>query len=244
VIIVRELVRLYGELIAVNGLSFAVKPGEILGLVGPNGAGKTTTLRCLAGIIPPTSGQIQIAGRDIQRDPIEAKKRLAFIPDEPHLFDYLTVWDHFVLFTRLYNVLDGETRGQELLREFEIADKALSYPAELSRGMKQKVMISLALLHRPEVVIFDEPLTGLDPMAMRKMKETIAMTARKGSSIIVSSHILHLIEELSSHIVIIKNGKVICEGTLSQIRASIPDLNEQADLEDIFIRATNTSEQG
>ncbi|MFC1849384.1 ABC transporter ATP-binding protein [candidate division CSSED10-310 bacterium] len=236
---VEDLVKEYGSLRAVDKLSFDIKKGEILGLVGPNGAGKTTTLRCMVGIIPPSAGQIFIAGYDLLKQPIDAKQRLAFIPDEPRLFDYLTVWDHILLFSRLYGVTDGHLRGGELLQEFDLFEKRDAFPSELSRGMKQKAVIALALLHRPEVLILDEPLTGLDPTAMHKMKQTISKTAAQGVSVVVSSHMLDLIEEISSSIIIIQKGKKLLEGSMDVIRKAVPDLTDSADLEDIFIRATN-----
>ncbi|MCH2253691.1 MAG: ABC transporter ATP-binding protein, partial [Vicinamibacterales bacterium] len=162
---IQDLVKAYDGFRAVDGLSLRVEPGEILGLVGPNGAGKTTTLRCLAGIIPPTSGRIAIAGFDLRQRPIEARQRLAFVPDEPHLFDHLTALDHLILFSRLYGVADGSTRAETMLAEAGLHEQRLSFPGELSRGMKQKLVVACALLHRPEVLVLDEPLTGLDPAA-------------------------------------------------------------------------------
>src|SRR3954447_2168767 len=136
------LTKLYGDFAAVSALSFAVQPGEVLGLVGPNGAGKTSTLRCLAGIIPATAGRIRIAGHDIGTDPIAAKRALAFFPDEPRLFEYLTVRQHLNFVARIYGVRDHEALAQPLLEELEIADKADELPGALSRGMKQKLAIA------------------------------------------------------------------------------------------------------
>src|SRR6266581_5766894 len=192
------LTKLYGEFVAVNELSFAVQPGEVMGLVGPNGAGKTTTLRCLAGIIPPTRGAARVGGHDLALDPIAAKKQIGFFTDEPRLFDYLTVWQHLNFVARIYNVANFEQIGRPLLEEFEIADKADKLPGELSRGMKQKLAIACGLLHSPRVMYFDEPLTGLDPYGIRRMKDSILKRARDGAAIIISSHLLHLLEEIFS----------------------------------------------
>src|SRR5579862_7780551 len=159
-IVVRDLNKLYGKSTAVRTLSFDVGPGEVLGLVGPNGAGKTTTLRCMAGIIAPTAGEVVIAGHDMQRDPVPAKRALAFIPDEPHLFDYLTVQEHLRFIARLYGVADAEQRIPQLLGELELTEKVKTLPGELSRGMKQKLAIACGLLHNPAALILDEPLTG------------------------------------------------------------------------------------
>jgi len=238
VIVIENLVKVYDGFRAVDGLSLRVERGEILGLVGPNGAGKTSTLRCLAGILPPTSGRIALAGFDLDAQPVEAKRRLAFVPDEPHLFEHLTVWDHVRLFSRIYGVADGLERGAALLEENELLDQKLSFPSELSRGMKQKLLLACALLHRPEALVFDEPLTGLDPASMRRTKRMIVKTAREGAAIIVSSHMLHLVEEISDRVLIIQHGKQVLEGTLARIRAELLGAGVDADLEEIFLRAT------
>lgn len=235
---IEDLTKTYEGFKAVEGLSLRVERGEILGLVGPNGAGKTTSLRCLAGIIPPTSGRIAICGFDLDEHPVEARQRLAFVPDEPHLFEHLTVWDHVTLFSRLYGVTDGAERGEELLGSNDLGDQRYAFPSELSRGMKQKLLISCALLHRPEALVFDEPLTGLDPASMRRTKRTIVETAREGASVIVSSHMLHLVEEICDRVSIIQHGQKVLEGSLEEIRAAVPDMGTDADLEEIFLRAT------
>ena len=224
--------KLYGDFAAVSDLSFAVRPGEILGLVGPNGAGKTSTLRCLAGIIPPTAGTITIAGSDIIADPLAAKRSLAFFSDEPRLFDYLTVRQHLEFIARLYQVADAAVRAPALLAELEMTEKAGLLPGELSRGMKQKVALACGFLHSPKVMFFDEPLTGLDPFAIRKTKDIIVRRAREGAAIIISSHLLHLLEEVCSHVLILKRGVKIAHGTLAEIRA----LHGDASLEEVFMR--------
>src|SRR3954462_13025847 len=203
---VELLTKLYGEFIAVNELSFGVQAGQVLGLVGPNGAGKTTTLRCLSGIIPPTRGSIQICGQDLARDPIAAKRQLAFFTDEPRLFDYLTVQQHLAFTARIYRVTGYESIAGQLLEELELAPKKDSLPGELSRGMKQKLAIACGLLHMPKVIYLDEPLTGLDPLGIRRMKNSILQRARDGAAIIISSHLLHLVGEICSHILILKQG--------------------------------------
>lgn len=231
------LIKTYGSLQAVSGLSFSVQAGEILGLVGPNGAGKTTTLRCMTGIIPPTAGSVKIAGFDLVAQPLEAKRRLAFVPDEPRLFDYLTAWDHLVMTSRLYGVADGAERARILLDEFELGDRRTAYPSELSRGMKQKLMVAMALVHRPSAMLLDEPLTGLDPAAMRRMKTRIKDTAKDGVAVILSSHMLHLVEEICGRVVIVVRGKKVLDGTLEEIRRATPGLSGDADLEAIFMNA-------
>lgn len=235
---VAGLTKLYGDFTAVSELSFAVQPGQVMGLVGPNGAGKTTTLRCLAGIIPPTRGNIRICGRELAHDPIAAKQQLAFFTDEPRLFEYLTVEQHLAFIARIYRTANYQQLAQPLLEELEIADKRDKLPGELSRGMKQKLAIACGLLHSPRAIFFDEPLTGLDPIGIRRMKDSILRRAREGASIIISSHLLHLLEEVCSHVLIVKNGRKIIDGTLGEIRQKYSDQLGDANLEEVFFHAT------
>ena len=239
---VTGLTKLFGSFTAVHELSFTVRAGEVLGLVGPNGAGKTTTLRTLAGIIPPNAGAIRIAGHDLRAEPLGAKQALAFFPDEPRLFDYLTVRQHLAFIARVYGVANHEALAQPLLEELEIADRLEQLPGELSRGMKQKLAIACGFLHAPQVMIFDEPLTGLDPLGIRRMKDSILRRARAGAAIVLSSHLLHLLEEVCSHVLILKRGEKIAVGTLAEVHARFSDGNPEASLEDVFIRATGGTE--
>ena len=240
-IVVRDLVKQYGDLVAVKSLSFSVAPGEVLGLVGPNGAGKTSTLHCMAGISRPTSGSIHIAGHDLLADSVPAKRALAFVPDEPQLFEYMTVDDHLTFIARLYGVADAATRVGPLLDELELSDKRNSLPAELSRGMKQKLAIACALLHSPSALLLDEPLTGLDPVGIRRMKAAILSRARQGAAVILSSHLLHLVEELCTRILIIQSGKAMALGTIQEIIAERPQL-AGGDLEDVFLAVTGNTD--
>jgi ABC-2 type transport system ATP-binding protein len=236
-IVVRGLTKHYGEFTAVRGLALDVAGGEVLGLVGPNGAGKTTTLRCLAGIISPTSGSVAIAGHDLQRDPIAAKRALAFIPDEPHLFDYLSVEEHLRFVARLYGVRDLESRMPGLLDEMELTEKSRAMPGELSRGMRQKLAIACGLLHDPAALILDEPLTGLDPGGMRRMRATIIARAKMGAAVILSSHLLNLVEELCTKLLVLRRGTCAAYGTLDEIIVAHPELAGRS-LEDIFLALT------
>jgi ABC-2 type transport system ATP-binding protein len=235
---VASLTKLYDQFVAVNELSLVVRPGEVLGLVGPNGAGKTTTLRCLAGIIPATRGTVRVCGADMATDSVSAKRQLAFLSDEPRLFDYLTVRQHLEFVARIYRVADAVRLGRELLTELELMDKINALPGELSRGMKQKLVIACGLLHSPRVIFFDEPLTGLDPLGIRRMKDSIVKRARDGAAIIISSHLLHLVEEICTHLLILKNGRRVAGGTLAEVRSQFGELGSTARLEEIFLRAT------
>jgi ABC-2 type transport system ATP-binding protein len=235
VIQVEGLQKLYGDFPAVQGLSFEVGPGEVLGLVGPNGAGKTTTIRSIAGIIIPTKGRIRIAGHDLSGDPVAAKSALAFIPDEPHLFEYLTVEEHLRFVARLYRLGDVGARIPGLLDELDLSDKRRALPGELSRGMKQKLAIACGLLHEPKALLLDEPLTGLDPVGIRKMKATIMQRAAGGAAVILSSHLLHLVEEICTRVLVMQRGRVVAFGTIAEIVAARPDLQAKKSLEDVFL---------
>jgi ABC-2 type transport system ATP-binding protein len=235
----QHLTKAYGAFKAVDDFSFGVGPGEVVGLIGPNGAGKTSTLRCLVGIHAPTTGTIAIDGHDIVTDAVAAKSRIGFMADEPQLFEYLTVMEHLRLTARLYKVPDIETRARRLLDELELAGKEQSLPAELSRGMKQKVAIACGLLHDPAVMLFDEPLTGLDPLGIRRMKETIVARGRAGAAVLVSSHLLHLVEEICTRVIIIDHGRKIADGTLDQLQASPELAAAGSSLEQIFLTATS-----
>ena len=234
-IVVERLRKIYGGVAAVQDLSFRIGPGEIVGLVGPNGAGKTTTLRAIAGIITPTAGSVAVAGHDLAVAPVEAKRRLAFVPDEPDLFEHLTVAEHLSFVARLYQVPDAEARSARLLKEVELSERHRAFPRELSRGMRQKLAMACALLHDPSVLLLDEPLTGLDPVGIRRMKDTIAARAAGGASVLLSSHLLHLVEELCSGLLVLVAGRLVASGPLIEVLARHPDLTGRA-LEEVFLR--------
>jgi ABC-2 type transport system ATP-binding protein len=232
---VQSLGKVYRDVRAVRELTFSLAPGEVLGLVGPNGAGKTTTLRCIAGILPPTSGTVRIGGFDLKESPVEAKRQLAFLPDEPKLFEYLTVREHLNLVARLYGVLDWEPRATVLVQELELAGKEDCVPEELSRGMKQKLSIACGFLHDPKLIVLDEPLTGLDPLGIRKMKQSLRQRAQGGAALILSSHLLPLVEELCTRILVIARGTAVALGTLEEIRARFGE----SSLEELFVQITS-----
>jgi ABC-2 type transport system ATP-binding protein len=227
-----------GTFTAVGDLSFEVGSGEIVGLIGPNGAGKTTTLRSLAGILRPTSGRVRIDGHDLIADPLEAKRRLAFMPDEPHLFEYLTVEEHLRLIGRLYGVSDIEPRSRALIEELELKGKEQSLPGELSRGMRQKVVIACGLVRDATTLLFDEPLTGLDPIGIRRMRNTIIARAHDGAAILLSSHLLHLVEEVCSRVIIMDRGTKIADGTFEELASRADLAHSDSNLEQIFLHVT------
>jgi ABC-2 type transport system ATP-binding protein len=237
VILVDGFHKTYSETVAVAGLSFQVGPGQILGLVGPNGAGKTTTLRAIAGIIPPTRGRLMVAGYDVATQPVSAKQQFAYIPDEPRLFDTLTVSEHLQFIAAAYDVKDYENKGTELLRAFELLDKKDALAQELSRGMRQKVAICCGYIHEPSAILFDEPLTGLDPRGIRTLKQSILERARHGAAIVISSHLLGLVEDLCTHLLILDRGQSRFFGPIAEARTVFAGLADDANLEEIFFRA-------
>jgi ABC-2 type transport system ATP-binding protein len=237
-IAVDRLRRTYGTVTAVDDLSFTVEPGEIVGLLGPNGAGKTTTLRCLAGILRPSSGHVVVAGHDMIAAPLAAKRSLAFMPDEPHLFEYMTVEEHLRLIGRLYGIPDVDARARPLLEELELTGKERLLPGELSRGMRQKVVIACGLVRNPPVLLFDEPLTGLDPIGIRRMHDTIVGRAKSGAAVLLSSHLLPLVQEVCTRVIIMHRGTKIADGSVHELAARADMAEAGSSLEEIFLRVT------
>ena len=235
---VSDYTKAYDKTLAVDGLSFDIQPGTILGMVGPNGAGKTTTMRAIAGIIVPTDGQIEVFGFNVVTQPKQAKQIVAFIPDDPKLFDTLSVWEHLQFIAAAYQIQDFRESAESLLEIFELTEKRNALACELSRGMRQKVAICCAYLQRPKVIMFDEPHTGLDQLAIRRMKQTILERAQSGAAVIVSSHLLSLIEDLCTHLLILSKGKSLFLGTLEELRSKNPELASGTSLEEIFFKAT------
>lgn len=234
-----SLAKSYRNVDAMHSLDMVVKRGDIVALVGPNGAGKTTSMRMIAGIIPPTSGSALVAGRDIVKDPVSAKASLAYVPDDPRLFEALTVWEHLDFIAAAYSVPDWKAKAQPLLERFELTEHRDKPAGELSRGMRQKVAIACAYLHDPVLIMLDEPLTGLDPRGIRTMKDTILERARDGAAFVISSHLLALVEDLCTVICIVHKGKQVFFGSVEQARAAFSAGNgATASLEEVFFRAT------
>jgi ABC-2 type transport system ATP-binding protein len=238
-IVVEDYHKHYGDTVAVAGITFTVAPGEVLGLVGPNGAGKTTTLRALAGILTPTRGRLSVDGHDLARDPVAAKAALAYVPDDPRLFDQLTVWEHFRFVAGAYRLDDGwQARAEELLVRFELVEKRDALASDLSRGMRQKVAIGCGYLHQPKAILLDEPLTGLDPRGIRTMKDTIREHAAAGAAVMVSSHLLSLVEDLCTTLLVLRHGRQVWHGRLADLRREAETDGRKETLEDVFFRLT------
>jgi ABC-2 type transport system ATP-binding protein len=239
VIEVNDFFKIYHQTPAVEGLSFDVQPGQVLGLLGPNGAGKTTTMRSITGIIPPTRGTLRVGGFDVTRDPVAAKRLLAYVPDDPKLFDALTVWEHLQFIASAYRVKNFEADGAALLAQFELTPKRDALAQELSRGMRQKVAICCAYLHHPQAILFDEPLTGLDPHGIRTMKASVKQRAAEVAAVIVSSHLLALVEDLCTHLLILHHGRRLFFGPIAEARTAFDTAGRDSSLEEVFFRATD-----
>jgi ABC-2 type transport system ATP-binding protein len=239
VIEVVDFHKTFADQVAVQNVSFRVEPGELLGIIGPNGAGKTTTMRAIAGIIPPSRGRLSIAGYDVEADSIAAKSRLAFVPDEPPLFHDLTVAEHLSFYASIYQVSDAHSKARQLLDDFDLADKLRTPASNLSRGMRQKLAICCAYLYDPPAILFDEPLTGLDPHGIRVLKRSLLERTTQGAAVMISSHLLAMVEDLCTHVLILSGGAQRFFGPVDQLRRSFEQVNEEARLEDIFFAATS-----
>lgn len=241
-LVVQDLFKEYKNVRAVDGLSFTINPGEIVGLLGPNGAGKTTALRCVAGILRATRGQILINGYDLQTDQAKAKARMAFVPEMPSLYELLTVDEHLRFIAMCFNALPiYEERGQNLLERYHLWEKKDALVATLSKGMRQKLAIACAFIHETTVVLFDEPLIGVDPAGVHEIKQEILRAKESGCAILVSTHLLDTAERLCDRVIIVGRGRKIAEGTLSELQAM--SNMEGETLEDIFLKLTDESNQ-
>lgn len=232
------LTKVYGKLVAVDHINLEVPKGELFGFLGPNGAGKTTTLRMIAGIIRPTEGRIWLGGDDVIAKPMLAKMRLGFIPDRPFVYDKLTGGEFLRFVAGLYGQ-DGDTverRIDELLDIFELSNWKDELVESYSHGMRQKLIISSALIHRPECIVVDEPMVGLDPRAARLLKVMFRQFVDRGGTVLMSTHTLEVAEAMCDRIAIIQRGKIAAQGTMAELREQTASGN--ASLEDLFLRLT------
>jgi ABC-2 type transport system ATP-binding protein len=233
-----NLTKRYGTFTAVDGIDLEVPSGELFGFLGPNGAGKTTTLRMIAGILKPTSGVVEIGGDDLERKPRKAKTRMGFIPDRPFVYDKLTGAEFLRFVAALYGQ-EGpviERRMDELLRLFDLAPWKDELTESYSHGMRQKLIISSALIHQPEVIVVDEPMVGLDPKSARLLKDLFKEFTQRGGTILMSTHTLEVAEDMCDRIGIIQGGKIAACGTMAELRHQFAA--GDASLEDLFLRLT------
>lgn len=238
---VEDFHKCYDQTPAVAGLSFHIAPGEVMGLIGPNGAGKTTTLRALSGIINPSRGRLTVSGFNVETQAIEAKRRLAYIPDDPQLFHDLSVAQHMAFVAATYDVDDAGEKTERLLGEFELTSKQDTRAGDLSRGMRQKLAICCGYLHDPQAILFDEPLTGLDPRGIRALKQSIVDRSAAGAAVIVSSHLLAMVEGICTHVLILDGGETKYCGTIEEVKQEFTQGTSDATLEEVFFQATQVS---
>ena len=232
------LTKRYGKFTAVDNISLTIPRGELYGLLGPNGAGKTTTMRMIAGILRPTAGLIQIAGINLLTDPMEAKRRLGFIPDRPFVYDKLTGAEFLRFVAGLYGQ-DGEAidkRIDELLELFELLPWKNELTESYSHGMRQKLIISSALLHKPEVIVVDEPMIGLDPKSARLLKDLLRQFVTRGGTVLMSTHTLEIAEAMCDRIAIVLGGRIVAAGTMAELRTHTS--SGDASLEELFLKLT------
>ncbi len=212
----------YSSFIAVDDVSFSIQPGQICGLVGHNGAGKTTTMRCLAGLLRPDNGDLRVAGFSSLENPVGLKRNVVFIPDDPPLFDDLRVQDHFEFIGRIYEVEHFRDKAAALLDQFGLTAKRNDLAGALSRGMRQKLAICLAYLIDPRVLLFDEPMTGLDPPGIRLFLQTLCERAALGTTVLLSSHLLAMIQDVCNTIIIMHQGQLRFVGPVDQLQQTFP----------------------
>jgi ABC-2 type transport system ATP-binding protein len=240
-ILVSDLVKRYGAFTAVDGVSLEVRPGEIHGFLGPNGAGKTTTIRMIAGLLKPTSGRITVNEHDLSSAPERAKASLGFIPDRPFIYEKLTALEFLRFHGGLYG-MDGtalEERAAEMLELFELQRWRDELVESLSHGMKQRLVMGAAFLHRPQAVLVDEPMVGLDPRGARLIKDVFRRMASRGVAILMSTHTLEVAEEMCDRISIILRGRIIARGTVQELRVLAGSHDEQ--LTPVFLKLTGGS---
>ena len=237
-----HLVKKFGPLVAVDDLNLSVPRGEFFAMLGPNAAGKTTTLKILAGLMKPTSGSARVAGFDLQTQPLEARKRMAFVPDFPFLYDKLTPWEFFRFTAQLFQMPEEriQSNASELIVRFHL-EASVNLPIEgLSHGTRQRIAIASALLHGPDVFIIDEPMVGLDPQHARVVKDVLKERSLAGMTVLVSTHQLSVAEELADRVGIIHQGRLVAVGTRDQLRRQS---GAPGPLEDVFLALT-TREAG
>ncbi|MGH2332476.1 ABC transporter ATP-binding protein [Thermoanaerobacter mathranii] len=230
---VKNLKKYYGKVKAVDGISFEIYPGEVVGLIGPNGAGKSTTLKTIMGLLRKTEGEIKVCGYDYKDK--EARKKLSYIPEIPDIYPMLTVWEHMKFIALAYNLDNWEKEALRYLEAYDLLDKKDELGANLSKGMRQKVMVICGLLYKPEVMLFDEPFVGLDPKAIRELKDTIRELKKEGKSVLLSTHMLDSVQNLGDRVLILKAGKLIYEGTLEEV---MEKAGPNGTLEDLFLEVT------
>ena len=236
---VNNLIKRYGRIQAVKGISFTARPGEVLGLLGPNGAGKSTTIKSITGIIRPTSGEIKLSGFDVVKQGLEAKARLGYVPDRPYLYPKLTGRELLRFLCKLRAVEDCDKKAQNWLEFFSLQDFGNEMIETYSHGMRQKLTFIAALIHEPPVLVVDEPMVGLDPKAAKQVRELMADYALKGKTVVLTTHSMEVAQIIAHRVILINKGEIAAQGNLAALRLHVG--NDTADLESIFLRLTEES---
>ena len=239
---IEHLSKRFGTRTAVNDLSLEVRPGELYAFLGPNGAGKTTTLKCVAGLLWPSAGRVLVGGHDVHAQPVAAKRLLSYVPDQPYLYEKLTGREFLLFVGRLYGLSRKQCTDtvEELLGLFEAGEWADELAENYSHGMRQKTVLSAALLHDPKLLVVDEPMVGLDPASARLVKSVLRQRVEAGCAILMSTHTLSVADEVADRVGIIHRGRLIVQGTQEEVRRSTPAMGS---LEDVFRDLTEGAER-
>ena len=241
IIKISELKKAYGDNIVLKGINLTITAGQIVGYIGPNGAGKSTTIKILCGITPDFKGEVEVMGMDVRKNAMEIKSKIGYIPELAALYDVLTPVEYLKFSGKLYNMNDETiiSKTNDLLRLFDLQDKANTRMTAFSKGMKQKVLLISGLIHNPEIIFLDEPLSGLDANAVILVKEILAQLKIAGKTIFYSSHIMDVVEKISDRIIIIDKGEVMADGTFEELQKN----EHEGSLENIFTSLTGDSAQ-
>lgn len=231
---IRHLNKKFGQKTAVDDLNFSLIKGEAVGLLGPNGAGKSTLIKCIVGLLRPTGGDILIAGKP--RGSRQARKISAYVPEVPQLYSMLTVWEHLRFITDAYEIERWEAKAEQLLRLFEIWEQRDEFVKALSKGMRQKLSLCCGIISDARILFLDEPMVGLDPKAIKNLKDLIRALKDEGRTLFISTHLLDPIENICSRIIVLKKGKIIADGSLEELRSRLGE--EKASLEEVFLEVT------
>lgn len=236
-VVTRDLVRTFGQKVAVNRLNLTVQRGEFYGFLGPNGAGKSTTIKMLTGLLRPTSGSVFVGGVDVWRDPLQARALMGVLPEYLNLYERLTGREFLTFAGHMYGVssADIQRRSEQLLQVLTLADDADKLVVDYSVGMRKKIALAAAIMHRPQVLFLDEPFEGIDPVSSRVIRDILHDLTQRGTTVFFSSHIMEVVERLSTRVGIINQGVLVAEGTLQELRQRASGQDKDATLEDIFL---------
>lgn len=236
-VLTQNLVQTFGQKVAVNQLNLAVRPGEFFGFLGPNGAGKSTTIKMMVGLLRPTSGSVWVGGVDVWKDPLSARALMGVLPEHLNLYERLTGREFILFAGHMYGVPDADVtrRTEDLLRVLDLANDADKMIVDYSVGMRKKVALAAAILHRPQVLFLDEPFEGIDPVSSRVIRDILHELTQHGTTIFFSSHIMEVVERLCTRVGIINQGVLVAEGTLQELRERASGDDKDASLEDVFL---------